>query len=356
MDPLIGQIVLAALIVFVPIVGFSYLISARDKQKHKFTWRKLAAANNLNFNTQTDHFPSINGKYRGYYLDLTIDEKINEDNQPIPYTRIVVTRPQNPPPQSVTDQPLTLGDLMKPFVSTETSLKGKVYAIPGGRQVYYEQFGIEADYKYLQCLFDLLVTLTGSYPKILTFESQAVSFLQKNAKASIIRDNKGLRPIMLQLLDELIPATNTQGYHGSNRLCPFCLTRSEPSKEYAITAADRVTEYRCRNCGQKEEFIDWAGPVEVVLDNQITTDLLEKQGILQINWLPRQAVFDFDRVSIIQATDEEVERFAVLVGNDTDENRQPKYKTMPCTISSSCHLSENTLRILRHTFGPVEIT
>jgi len=356
MDPLIGQIVLAALVVFIPIVGFSYLISVRDKKKHKFTWRKLATENDLSFNLQAKNFPSVNGKYRGYYFDLTVDEKTNEDNQPIPYTRIVVTRPQNKPPQNVADQPLTLGDLMQPFVSTETSLKGKVYAIPGGRQVYYEQFGLEADYNYLQRLFDLLVTLASAYPKILTFESQAVSFLQDNAKASIIQDKKGLRPIMLQLLDELIPATNTQGYHGSNRLCPFCLTRCKPSKEYAITSADRVTDYSCRNCGQKEEFLDWAGPVEVVLDNQVTTDILEKAGSLRINWLPRRALFDFDRISILQATDEEVERFAVLVGNDTDEYRKPHYKTMPCTVSSTCHLSENTLRILRHTFGQVEIT
>ena len=143
MDPLIGQIVLAALVVFIPIVGFSYLISVRDKQKHKFTWRKLATENKLNFDPHANNFPSISGKYHGYHLDLTINEKINEDNQPIPYTRIVVTRPQNRPAQHVTDQPLTLGDLMRPFVSTDPPLKGKAYAIPGGRQVYYEQFGIE---------------------------------------------------------------------------------------------------------------------------------------------------------------------------------------------------------------------
>jgi len=355
MDPLIGQIVLAALVVFIPIVGFSYLLSIRDKQKHKLIWKKLAADNDLNYNPQAGSSPLVSGKYRGYYLDLTINPKINEDNQPIPYTRIVVTRPQNRPPQHVTDAPLTLGDLMRPFVSTEISLKGKVYAIPGGRQVYYEQFGIEADYRYLQCLFDLLVTLASAYPKILTFESQAVSFLQQNAKASIIKDNKGLRPIMLQLLDELVPATNTQGYHGANRLCPYCLTRSVPTKEYAITSAERVTEYSCRHCGQKKEFIDWAGPVEVVLDDQVTTDILEKAGALRINWLPRRALFDFDRVSIRQATDEEVERFAMLVGNDTDEYRKPQYKKMLCTVSPECNLSENTLRILRHTFGQVEI-
>jgi hypothetical protein len=37
------------------------------------------------------------------------------------------------------------------------------------------------------------------------------------------------------------------------------------------------------------------------------------------------------------------------VGNDTDEVRRPRYRTMPYEVG--CPLSENTRRILRHTFG-----
>jgi hypothetical protein len=355
MDLLIGQIVLAALVVFIPIVGFSYLISVRDKRKHKVIWQKLAVDNNLNFNPHYNNFPSVGGKYGGYHLDLTVNNRTNEDNQPVPFTRIVITRPKNSPPQKITDQPLTLGDLMRPFISTEISLKGKVYAIPGGHQIYYEQFGIETDYSYLQRLFDLLIRLANAYPKILTFESQAILLLQQNTKSSIIKGNKGLHPIMLQLLDELVPATNAQGYHGSNRLCPHCLTRCLPVIRDSIDTEGSTTEYRCRNCGQGKEFLNWAGPVAAVLDQQMTAEILEKQGVLHINWLTRRTLFDFEQVSILQATDEEVERFAVLVGNDTDEYRKHGYSQMPVIVSPTCHLSENTLRVLRHTFSQIEI-
>jgi hypothetical protein len=68
----------------------------------------------------------------------------------------------------------------------------------------------------------------------------------------------------------------------------------------------------------------------------------------------RQQLFDFDRVEIIQATDEEVERFAMQVGNDTDPVRQPRYAQMHCLIAPDCRLSENSLRILRNFFGEVE--
>jgi hypothetical protein len=43
------------------------------------------------------------------------------------------------------------------------------------------------------------------------------------------------------------------------------------------------------------------------------------------------------------------------VNNDTDPVRRRRYKTMPCTVSAQSNLSENTLRILRRTFGEVVI-
>jgi hypothetical protein len=81
----------------------------------------------------------------------------------------------------------------------------------------------------------------------------------------------------------------------------------------------------------------------------------ENQAELQVNWLRRRNLYDFGRVEIIEATDEEVERFAVQVGNDTDEWRKPRYKQMPCIVSAQCRLSENTLRILDRMFGEVRV-
>ena len=65
-------------------------------------------------------------------------------------------------------------------------------------------------------------------------------------------------------------------------------------------------------------------------------------------------MFDFDRVEIVQATNEEVERFVMRVGNDTDSFRKPRYEEMRCIVDSECQLSKNTFRILEHMFGRVE--
>ncbi len=75
--------------------------------------------------------------------------------------------------------------------------------------------------------------------------------------------------------------------------------------------------------------------------------------ILLMNWLFEKELFRFSKVKIVQATDEEVERFAVQVGNDTNSKRQQRYKKMACVVS--CPLSLNTIRILEHTFGQVKI-
>jgi hypothetical protein len=80
----------------------------------------------------------------------------------------------------------------------------------------------------------------------------------------------------------------------------------------------------------------------------------EEDGLLQVNWLIHRTLFDFDWIKIIQATDEDVERFAVQVGNDTDPFRKPRYHQIPCRVRSGCQLSENTMRILDRMFGQVE--
>jgi hypothetical protein len=91
-----------------------------------------------------------------------------------------------------------------------------------------------------------------------------------------------------------------------------------------------------------------------VLDSNWAEAQSYQDGLLRINWLARRSLFDFDWVEVIQANDEDVERFAVQIGNDTDPVRDAQYPKMRCLIAPGCRLSENTLRVLRSTFGRVE--
>ena len=90
-----------------------------------------------------------------------------------------------------------------------------------------------------------------------------------------------------------------------------------------------------------------------VLDNAWPEHIEPKDRFLYVNWFKQPTLFDFNQVIIIQATDEQVERFAVRVGNDTDPYRKQRYTSMPCTVSPACQLSQNTLKILQRTFAQV---
>jgi len=138
----------------------------------------------------------------------------------------------------------------------------------------------------------------------------------------------------------------------SGLLCPHCLTHFGPHK-VKLSWLQTITYYGCRNCGQSRAF--FYGHVTATLDDKMTAEQSQQKRNLRINWLVHRALFDFDAVEIRRAGDEDVERFAVQVGNDTDPARRAQYPKMRCLIAPEAHLSINTLKILRKTFGQVEV-
>jgi tetratricopeptide (TPR) repeat protein len=111
------------------------------------------------------------------------------------------------------------------------------------------------------------------------------------------------------------------------------------------------TYYTCRLCGSGQGL--WQVEVVLVLDDLMRLAALPLDSILRIYWLTGRTLYDFDEVLIVQASDEQVERLAVQIGNDTDPIRQPRYQGMRCNIAPSCPLSANTVRILQQMFAQV---
>lgn len=150
-----------------------------------------------------------------------------------------------------------------------------------------------------------------------------------------------------------IEADSTQrlGAEAARLLCPDCLVHCYRHKTEGDPA---ISFYGCRTCRRSYEFEAQWQEVVAVLDDQMMVDRMVQGSSLRINWFRFQDPFDFDRVEIIRADDETIERFAVEIGNDTDPVRAPTYQTMPCTVT--CPLSGNTLRILERIFGEVTET
>ena len=173
--------------------------------------------------------------------------------------------------------------------------------------------------------------------------------------AAVAADERSsVRDVAIWLLRSIEAETRDRlSAHSSRLLCPRCLVRFY-ANEVLVTDLPPFVYYGCRACGQSREFLEWPDEVVTVLDKGMDAAYIEQDGLLRGNWLQFRSLFDCDWVEIIQATDEDVERFAVQVGNDTDLFRKPHYQTMPCLVNPKCRLSDNTLRILEHIFGEVK--
>ncbi len=222
-------------------------------------------------------------------------------------------------------------------------------AKPGGKEILAMANGLANNVEQLENTANLLYAFLNDYPRVVAMGSQAIPVLQEFAND--IRHP--LHPLATQLLLDIAKAINRpfNFYHRPQQvLCSDCLVRFSFRKIFL--PAQTITYCGCRKCGY-HQGIDASGEVIAVLDEQMTSKTVRQNRTLRANWLLHRAPFDFNRVEIINAGDEDVERFAVQVGNDTDPERKGRYKTMPCALASDCRLSENTLRILEMTFGEI---
>ncbi|MEM7349018.1 MAG: hypothetical protein AAF485_32720, partial [Chloroflexota bacterium] len=310
------------------------------------TWKALAETHQLAYRGGSSLFnrPEISGSYRNHALKLwnapsqtvltvTINAAANEllNNQ-----RLLDTIPVEQLTKLLTED-------------VKFSLKGGITINPESTVLQYEQSNPESDVAYLQTLFDLLCDLAEAYPVVAQLGGEAVAGIQQVA----IQETHTLRNIAFQLLKDIGRETTARlGERSDQLICPRCWAKCQQHQAHTLRLHTFVvTYYGCRICHQSRQFLE--GQAVAVLDSQMPEAYIRQAGQLRINWLQQGKLFDFDRVEIIRASDELVERFAMQVGNDTDTFRKPFYPTIPCLIASECELSENSWRVLKHTFGTV---
>ena len=127
-------------------------------------------------------------------------------------------------------------------------------------------------------------------------------------------------------------------------ICSDCYIKSSDFK------IDDFKLYGCRNCARCSDFKSIKGKIINIIDNNIKEKVLYDGNDIKVNWFKHKQLFDFDEVMIVDAKDEDIEKFAVMVSNDVDEIRRKKYKDVTCKISKTCDVSDNTKRILENIF------
>lgn len=338
-------------------------------------WQEFATQNNLTFkpgNFWLMREASVSGDYCGYRLRLETFTRskasMTTSRFPLPdpgssseriiYTRMIL-RVNNPAPTIPSPQKKLAAsrefdmekivDLLLP-ANVQQRVRGQFYIYGNGREVVYEQENIVGYAKYLQFMLDGLKALVEIYPHLVELGGEVVAGLLPLSKR-----HHPLQQVAAQLLSDIGKDTEKHlKRRVANLLCPHCLVHFG---RHQVTTpwTGSITYYGCKACSQSREFISTRNyRLIVILDREIVTERSQHGTTIRVNWITARKLFDFDEVEIVRATDEEVEYFIVQVGNDTDPFRSRSYKQMRCTVWSDCKLSENTMRILQHTFGQVE--
>lgn len=359
-EPLFGFLILAglALVASAPFIAFVHPGYFHTTKKQ--AWKKFAASNGLSFDAGNFFRKSvITGTYRGY--DLKMDTCLKAEilnllsvlikgpakSDYSPYTRLRLSAETFPDVANLTEQNNIRAIIGK--LKSKVTLKGEIVAKQGQLGLCYEQKGIEIDGYYLQLLLQTLSKMADAYNLLLALGGEIVPVLLQ----TLVFDAETLAPITMQLLYDLEQKTNELSHQTSNLLCPTCLRRYAIHKVQVPHQNTSINYWGCRICSQSR--VSLKGRVLAVLDKKMLSEQVQKDGQLRVNWLIRRTLFDFDEVWIIDATDEDVERFVVQVGNDTDSARKSEYKQIRCQVVPICKLTQNTERILKRTFGKVEL-
>jgi len=320
----------------------------RNREKLFEAWQTLALNNRLQFKPGKilDDL-ELSGNYHGSSVRLTAQHP-NEDYSQLPQTCLLLTAGPHPTDETGSLSPTseTVYNLLTPTYQ-KRQLSGRFQGSASGKRLTYKQNGAIDDLALLQHLLDGSHRLLQAVPQILALGATAIPLLEPVAKDT----NHPACAVAQQLIEEIAQGTNHLRDRLSTMWCKDCLTH--PTR-YQLKYAwfRRVDYYACRICGQSNQFYH-ARQLVAMLDS---TKPPQQQGqTLRFNWLVRRELFDFDAVEIGQASAEDVERFAVQVGNDTAPLRQPRYKQMLCTVTAGNHLSPDSIRILQRTFGQVDI-
>lgn len=345
----LGLIILALYFAFwFLIVNFPYTIH-QNKKKALDGWRRFAEAKGLSFSPGGCFAMGayVTGRYKEYPLQLGSVLGLSTR------TRVLMSVPASFNDRADSnDQFISLhyynnSLLLAIRAMEDEDREGYTLLLPVRHAVQHEYFGIRTSTRQVEILLDQLADLLDIYQTTLIFGGEAMPSLEKLADSTV----RLRRQLAVQLMRAIGHDTRTRlGKRMAKLVCPHCLVHFD-LRSVRATAIEKIIYCGCRDCGQSREYI--VPKIVAVLDTTMTTEQLPDEGTLRVNWLMRRKLFDFEAVEIIQATDEEVERFAVQIGNDTAAFRQKRYASINCTLAPGITLSENTRRVLDSLFGQV---
>ncbi len=324
--------------------------SFKSDVDHKQSWQKFAAQNNLRFRYLAGFTPRV--QLLGAYRDHRVKLKAAVFDKRAAVKLILSTNTLQSTLSETNTNTLT-PDTVIDLITMESADNdiARIKIEPAKKQLIYEADEILVNPQRLQYILDWLSNLAEQYKNIIALGGSLIPTL-----STIAKDNESWfeRRLAQHFIFAIAEDTKIKL---SNRIkdyiCTNCLSWCGAHKAYSIWP-EVTTYYGCRVCHQSQYFYH-CEKVVLILNQQMTLDLAQDDDTLLINWLSRRKPCDFEEVRIIDATDEDVERFVVQMSNDVDVVRRERLSKIPCRVSATHTLSENTLRILYRTFKQVRV-
>lgn len=323
------------------------------------SWQTLAERNRLKF-TPGKFLENyrVAGHYRNCPVELFATRAFNQYDTV--KTHLIIQLPANSSPSNLTGS-RPLEDLLDSL--NHLKLKGRIHFSTETRKISYEQVGVETDLNYLQSLLESLGGFGGAYPHFIAAGAKMIAPLAPIARQheyplrpllepSAREKDHPFRQVAIELIREITRATRQLAPQHAQLVCPTCLHRYMDHL-LEVKGMEPITFYGCAICQDSTSFIR-AETIVAVLDETMAMETVQVETTLRVNWLARRQLFDFDRVEIVKAGDEAIERFAVQVGNDTDPRRKRRYPGMEWIILPGNEVAESTMKILERTFGRVK--
>jgi len=301
--------------------------------------QQLLPVNNLHLNDDGNlHLPIIKDDFRGY--SLSIRSRIEGRRK---YTTIEIKKRKN---FSYLEKQPVIIDIILCFSLFGSITDSEIYLEITSERIFYKSSFFD-DIGKFQSISEQLVDLIENFPEACNKASEVIDSLIE------VDDFK---PITWHIIKSIC-AENQLRFKskksllwGSLLLCKHCLVFYFSHKVNSpIVQSDIAYYFGCRQCRQSREFYE--GRSIAVLDERMSEEVSLRHDEILVNWLALGKPFDFHEVRIIEASEIDVEKFVIRIGNDLDEFRQARHKQqIPCIISPGCKLTENALRILKHTF------
>ena len=343
----IGCLMLAVLVIYLLLRYTSFFKSRSERAKALLTVRKTEAWQTFAEKYGLTYIPGetidkaqVKGQYRTCRFLLKTEQQLTDENV-LEITTIRLSCDTSS--DTAKNRPLSPKKIKSLLTLTDfpVQIKGYIDITANGNAINYTQPNIEYDRIYLQVISDYLYQLLNIYPILVNSKDTYLTELQAIARYKGL----ALQPFARRMMGQMkIPAPKKSEIR---LICPTCLVSYGEAVNSALDG-DFNSDVGCRICGNRQGY--FAGKMVAVLNRDLTTDIEQVEGELRVNWLKHQHLLDFDEIEIVQATDEDVERFVVQVGNNSDADQKSRYANVTVTISPSCELSGNTQRILKRMF------